>query len=144
MAPRTERPAFVEHCAELLAPLGSVRVNRMFGGWGLYADEIFVAIIAYDRLFLKVGPADRERYAAAGCEPFVYSSDGQSVALGYWSAPAEAKDSPARMLPWARMALQAALAARAQKAVKRRAPARAATSSAAAPEKARATRPRRG
>ncbi len=144
MAPRTEPPAFVAHCVELLSPLGSVRTQRMFGGWGLYVDELFVAIIASERLYLKAAPTDRERYAAAGCEPFVYSSDGQSVALGYWSAPAEAMDSPVLMLPWARLALQAALAARAQKAVKPRAPARAKTTSATAPAQARATRPRRG
>ncbi len=144
MASRTEQPAFVAHCMELLSTLGTVRVKRMFGGWGLYADDLFVAIIAFERLYLKAGPDAREAYAAAGCEPFVYSSDGKSVALGYWSAPADAMDSPALMLPWARLALQAALAARAHKAVKPGAPARAKPSGAAAPAKARATKARRG
>ncbi len=114
-------PEFVAHCTELLAPLGAVRVRRMFGGFGLYVDELFVAIIASERLYLKAGPDVRERFAAAGCEPFVYSADGQQVALGYWSAPADAIESPALMQPWARLALQAALAARAQKAVRPRA-----------------------
>jgi DNA transformation protein len=144
MAARTPQPAFVDHCVELLSPLGTVRVKRMFGGWGLYIDELFMAIVASERLYLKAAPEARELFAAAGCEPFVYSSDGQSVALGYWSAPADALDSPALMLPWARLALQAALAARAAKAVRPSAPARAKTTSAAAPAKARATRARRG
>ena len=108
-------PPFVIHCTELLAPLGAVRVKRMFGGWGLYADEVFIAIIGGDRLFLKTSAETRPAFEAEGCEPFVYDSKTGSIALGYWSAPADAMDSPALMEPWARRALQAALAARAMK-----------------------------
>jgi DNA transformation protein len=105
--------ALVEHCMELLAPLGSVRARRMFGGYGLYVDEVFIAIVAFERLYLKADAVSRERFAAAGCEPFTYDAHGKSVMLGYWAAPADAMDSPALMEPWARMALQAALTARA-------------------------------
>lgn len=113
-APKTP-PAFVAHCVELLQPLGAVRTKRMFGGWGLYVDEIFIAIIAFERLYLKVDEQSRPAFEAEGCEPFVYDSKSGSVSLGYWTAPADALDSPALMLPWARLALQAALAARAAK-----------------------------
>lgn len=111
----TPTPAFVSHCMELLQPLGSVRSKRMFGGWGLYVDEIFMAIVAFDRLYLKVNDSTRPAFEAEGCEPFVYDAKNGSVALGYWTAPADALDSPALMQPWARRALQAALAARAGK-----------------------------
>jgi DNA transformation protein len=37
---------FVEHCLELLQPLGQPRAKRMFGGYGLYLDDLFIAIIA--------------------------------------------------------------------------------------------------
>lgn len=106
-------PPFVDHCLELLAPLGTVRAKRMFGGWGVYADEVFIAIIAGDLLFLKVDATSRSAFEAAGCEPFVYDAKTGSTAMSYWSAPPEALDSPALMAPWARLALQAALASRA-------------------------------
>lgn len=112
------RDAFVDHCVELLAPLGAVRVRRMFGGHGFYVDEVFCAIVAWERLYLKVNDDTRPRFEAAGCEPFVYDAKNGSVALGYYSAPADAVESPALMLPWARLALQAALAARAAKPLK--------------------------
>jgi DNA transformation protein len=35
--------------------------------------------------------------------------------MSYWTVPAEAMDSPALMQPWAQLAVQAALAARANK-----------------------------
>lgn len=130
------RDGLVEHCVELLAPLGRVRVKRMFGGHGLYVDEIFCAVIAFDRLYLKVNAETRPRFEAEGCEPFVYDAKTGSVALGYYSAPAEAMESPALMQPWARLALQAALAARQAAAVKPRA--RPAARRAAAPAKPRA------
>ena len=126
-------PALISHCLELLAPLGVSRSRRMFGGWGLYVGDLFVALIAGERLYLKVDDATRPAFEAAGCEPFAYSSrDRGQVTLGYWSAPDDAMDSPGAMQPWARRALASAL--RAQSA--RRAPT--AVNAKARPRKARA------
>ncbi len=108
---------FVAHCIELLGPLGSVRARRMFGGHGLYIDDLFVAIVADEELYFKVDAQTRPQFEAAGCKPFVYDRKSQSIALGYWSAPGEATESVALMLPWARLALSAALRARAAKEV---------------------------
>ena len=81
----------------------------MFGGHGLYVDGLFIAIVAADRLYLKVDATSRERFEAAGCEPFVYDSKSHSISLGYFSVPDEALDSAPAMQPWARLALEAAL-----------------------------------
>ncbi|WP_324157752.1 TfoX/Sxy family protein [Ideonella sp.] len=88
----------------------------MFGGHGVYLDEVFIAIIVGDDLFLKTDAESRPAFEAAGCRAFEYrSAEGRQVALGYWSAPADAMESPAQMLPWARRALASALRARASK-----------------------------
>jgi len=113
--------AMVELSVELLAPLGAVRVRRMFGGWGLYVGDVFVALVLEDQLYLKTRPETTEAFAAAGCRPFTYSAKGRTVSIGYWSAPAEAMESPALMEPWARLALKAALAARSKPAGRRKA-----------------------
>jgi DNA transformation protein and related proteins len=105
--------AFVQHCLELLTPLGAPRARRMFGGHGLYVDDVFVAIVADEVLYLKVGPCTRPAFEAAGCPPFVYAAKGKPMTLPYQRAPDDAMESPALMLPWARLAMQAALAARA-------------------------------
>lgn len=102
-------PAYVDHCVELLSGSGAVRVRRMFGGWGLYLDDLFVALILNEQLYLKVGECNREAFAAEGCAPFTYQAAGKPVSLGFWSAPPEAMDSAALMAPWARLAQQAAL-----------------------------------
>jgi DNA transformation protein len=104
------------HSLELLQPLGRVRSRRMFGGHGLYVDDLFVALIAYDTLFLKTDVHTRPAFEAAGCEPFVYeAADRRQVSVSYFTVPPDAMESPALMQPWARMALEAALRARAAK-----------------------------
>ncbi len=109
--------AFVEHCLELLAPLGPVRARRMFGGHGLYAQDVFVALLIGERLYLKVDADSEARFAAAGCEPFVYQGKQAPVRVSYWTVPDEAMESPSLMEPWARLALQAAVKAAATKAL---------------------------
>jgi DNA transformation protein len=110
---------FVAHCLELLAPLGRPRSRRMFGGHGLYLDDLFVALISGDQLYLKTDADTRERFAAAGGQPFTYGRDGKTASLGFHTAPPEAMESPELMRPWARLAMQAAVAARARAPVKR-------------------------
>ena len=127
MATTSPKDAFAAHCAELLGAAGGVRVKRMFGGHGLYLDGLFVALIADEVLYLKVDDASCADFQAAGSRPFVYAGGARPVTMRYWSAPDEAMDNPAAMVPWARRALQAALTAAAAKRPRRAAmPAKAA------------------
>ncbi|WP_284616328.1 TfoX/Sxy family protein [Aquabacterium humicola] len=101
----------------------------MFGGHGLYVDELFVALLIGDVLYLRTDDETREAFRAASSAPFDYATrDGQRIVMSYWAAPQEAMESPALMLPWARLAIASALRAAASKR-------------SAAPRKARATAP---
>ena len=105
----------VSHCLELLSPLGRTSSRRMFGGRALYIDDLCMALIFGDALYLKVNDDSRPAFERAGCRPFIYETkDGDHQALGYYTAPDEAMESPAEMVPWARRALAAAVAARAK------------------------------
>ena len=109
----TGKDAFANYCAELLSPLGPVRVKRMFGGHGVYVDDLFVAIVVGETLYLKADAQTVGRFEAAGCAPFTYTAKGnRKVSMSYRAAPVEAMDSPALMRPWAELAVQAALRAR--------------------------------
>ncbi len=115
--------AFADFCCELLSGLGPVLSKRMFGGWGLSVDGLTVALLADmghgDTLYLKADADSRTQFEAAGCRRFMVDTgkDHQTVqrSLNYYSAPEAAMDSPDAMLPWARLALQSALSARAGK-----------------------------
>ena len=101
---------FVDHCLELLAALGVPHARRMFGGQGLYVDKRFLALVWQRQLYLKTDDQTRPAFEAAGSQPFAFAGrDGKPTTTSYWSAPDEAMDSPALMLPWARLALDSAL-----------------------------------
>jgi DNA transformation protein and related proteins len=127
--------AFTELCVEMLSPLGPVRTRAMFGGRGVYLDGLFMAIIDDGQLFLKADDTTRERFVAAGCAPFTYpTKDGERMVMSYYRPPEEALESPPLMLPWARLALEAAL--RAANAKKPKAPAKKKTSAPAVAQRA--------
>ena len=139
--------ALLDHCLELLAAVGRPRSRRMFGGHGLYVDDLFIAIIAYDRLYLKADGDTRVRFEAAHSQPFTYAKKGgETTVLGYWTAPEEAMDSPGAMAPWARLAMAAALRARQAAAAKpvspRKAPAPRKKKAPASPAATAAARPK--
>ncbi|EHR73058.1 regulator of competence-specific genes [Burkholderiales bacterium JOSHI_001] len=107
----------VAHCMELLGGAPRVRGRRMFGGHGFYVDDLFVALLSSERLYLKADNWVQPDFEAAGCQPFRYAGhDGQVTVMAYWTAPDEAMDSPALMQPWLRLALASALRAAAAKA----------------------------
>jgi DNA transformation protein len=87
----------------------------MFGGYGIRCAEFPIALIIDQRLFLKVDDLTKPRFRDAGCEPFVYGEKGKPMEMSYWSAPEAAMDSPGLMQPWAMLALQAAMRAKAPK-----------------------------
>lgn len=92
----------------LLAPLVPLRVRRMFGAVGLYADELFFAIVAGEALYLKVDDENRPDYEAAGMGPFT----PLGTAMAYFQVPAEVLDAPAELRSWVERALAAAERAR--------------------------------
>jgi DNA transformation protein len=121
--------AFIDLCVELLQPLGPVRVRRMFGGHGIYVDGLFMALVISNQLYLKTDDLSRGHFLAAGCEPFSYSTKtGERQVISYYQPPEETLESPPLMLPWARLAFEAALRAANAKvnkpAAARKAPAR--------------------
>lgn len=131
---------FVDHCLELLGALGVARARRMFGGHGIYVDGHFVALIAEHTLYLKADAEVQPQFAAAGCRPFEYRGrDDRRIVMAYWTAPQEAMESPAQMLPWARLAIASALRAhRPKPAATARKPSAAPRKTAAPPARKRA------
>ncbi|MES2117213.1 MAG: TfoX/Sxy family protein [Pseudomonadota bacterium] len=107
-------PDFLAYLADVLAPLGTVRSKRMFGGVGIYIDELFCAIIDDDCLYFKGDDENEAQFRAAHCPPFTYQKQGEACALRYYRVPDEAMDDAGAMLRWARLGMAAALRKQAQ------------------------------
>lgn len=112
-------PDFVQ---ELLEGLGPVRIRRMFGGAGVFADDVMFGLIDADVLYLKTDEALRAELAAQGSESWVYRGRPDRVMeeTSYWRLPETALDDPDEAAAWARKALAVAYAKAAEKKPKRR------------------------
>lgn len=76
----------------------------MFGGHGLYRNGKMFAIVVDGELFFKVTEATRPDFEERGLKPFTYARKGKTIAMSYWSAPAECLDDSRVMIEWAEKA----------------------------------------
>ncbi len=95
---------FMDHAAELFAPLGLIAVRRMFGGAGVYCRGVMFALIVDDTLYLKADAETKGDFEARGAGPFVYTGRGKPVAMSYWQLPPELIDQQDELIEWARKA----------------------------------------
>src|SRR6185295_20300240 len=109
--PMPKRSEFIEHVIETMRSFGPVTARTMFGGWGLYHDGVFFALVFDDTLYLKSDATNAADFDARGLEPFVFESrkGGETITTSYRRAPEEALESPEEMARWARSAYGAAL-----------------------------------
>jgi len=101
----------------ILPPLqaaGEARGRAMFGGFGVYLDDVIVGLIIWDRLFFRVDDRNRPHYQAAGSEPFTYEGrSDKPIEMPYWEVPEEVLAEPERLCDWAAKARAASIAAQA-------------------------------
>jgi DNA transformation protein len=98
---------------ELLDGLGRLKTRAMFGGVGIYCDDVFFALIVGEDLYLKIDDQTQAQFSDAGSEPFVFQmKDGQSAQMRYWKLPDLANDDPDQARHWAALAVGAGLRAR--------------------------------
>src|SRR4029079_6657030 len=69
-----------------LSSVEGLRARPMFGGFGLYADELFFGIFAADVLYLKVDDTNRSDYERSKSEAFHPFAD-RPMSMSSFSVP---------------------------------------------------------
>jgi DNA transformation protein and related proteins len=110
---------YVEFLLEQFEPLGEIRVKAMFGGYGLYCDEVFFALVANNAVFLKADDVNRPQFEAAGLKAFRPYEDRPDT-MQYYQAPAEMFEDPEALKGWVGGAIAAGVRAQAKKKPKKR------------------------
>lgn len=107
--------SFVDFVLEQLDPVGPITPKRMFGGVGLYAGDLFFALLAGDVLYLKADETTRGALEQAGARPFQPYPDrrGGSGTMPYYSVPAAILEDGDELMMWAKRSVAVALAQRA-------------------------------
>lgn len=77
-----------------------VRSRSMFGGIGIYADELFFALIANDILYFKVSDANRGDFEARGMGPFRPFGEHGEV-MSYYQVPEDVLEDLEVLREWA-------------------------------------------
>lgn len=101
----TQAAVTAEELVDTLQPLGDVRSKRMFGGFGVFADDVMFGLVdSSGQGFLRVGEDTQARYEAADAH-----AHGR---MPYWSIPPSVHSDEELLIEWAREALGVARAAR--------------------------------
>lgn len=87
-------------CEDVLADISGITSKRMFGGYGIYKDGIFFAIIADGQTYFKVDKTNQEQYELHGSKPFTYQNKNKTVALSYWLVPENVLEDRELIAEW--------------------------------------------
>jgi DNA transformation protein len=98
---------YVEYVLDQLESFGPVVSKRMFGGIGLYSDELFFGLIDNDILYFKVDDLTRPAYLKAKSKGFDPYGDG-NASLNYYSVPVKVLEDHDKLKDWAATAVEAA------------------------------------
>ena len=102
---------FLAYVLDQLAALNGVSSRRMFGGAGLYCDELFFALISDDVLYLRVDDSNRADYTARGMAQFKPYADRPHSSMNYYEVPAEVLENAGELVVWARRSAAVAMRA---------------------------------
>jgi DNA transformation protein len=106
---------------ELFQEFGPVSVRRMFGGQGIFVEELMIALISRGVIYLKADAETIPRFETEGLGPFSYATkEGARVLESYWRMPDRLYDDAEELARWARAAHAAAL----RSSLRKRKPAR--------------------
>ena len=108
-----------EAIRDVFRSFGPVQIRRMFGGKGIYQDELMFALEAGGELYLKVDEESVGTFQELGSRPFtVEMKNGPATMTSYWLMPESALDDSDEARDFATMALGAARRAKARKGTK--------------------------
>ena len=92
----------------------------MFGGEGIYAADLFFALLDDDTLYFKVDDATRPQFQDRGMAPFrPYGEEGE--VMQYYEVPADVLEDPERLGAWVEAAIAVARRAKSGRSRRRKA-----------------------
>lgn len=102
---------FVDYLSEVFEQFGTIRARRMFGGYGVYHNDVMFGLIADNVLYLKADDQTAKLFTDRGLSQFEYVKNERPVKMSYYIAPEEIFDDPQEAKLWAQRAYEAAIRA---------------------------------
>lgn len=99
---------------QLARVLPAVRARSMFGGVGIYSDDMFFALLDNDTLYFKVDDETRGDFEAIGMGPFRPFGEGGEV-MQYYEVSGALIEDQDTLAAWAQSAVGVARRAKRRK-----------------------------
>ncbi|MCK5707784.1 MAG: TfoX/Sxy family protein [Candidatus Aureabacteria bacterium] len=91
---------YILYVAHQLKSLGNLTVKKMFGGAGIYFENVFFALIADDVLYFKVDETNRKHYEKKAMGPFK-PFDDKPYTMQYYEVPVDILEDSEELYKWA-------------------------------------------
>jgi len=98
-----------EYLNEVFERFGPINARRMFGGHGEYHNDVMIALVADDVLYLKADSDSSTYFEKLGLSPFEFDKNGKKVTISDFAAPEAIYDDPDEARIWENRADEAAL-----------------------------------
>jgi DNA transformation protein and related proteins len=100
-----EFTVFIE---DQLRNFGPIRIRNMFGGAGIYHNDLMFGLIADDTLYFKADKQTAQDYIAQEMAQFKPFAD-KSMRMSYWEVPGEILEDEEELTRWANKSFKVAL-----------------------------------
>jgi DNA transformation protein len=101
----TVSPSFRTFILEQLGrSVRGIRARNMFGGVGIYGEELFFALIDDDTLYFKVDDSNLADFETRGMGPFQPYGEGGET-MGYYRVPDDLLEDVEVLGQWAEKAI---------------------------------------
>lgn len=107
--------AFTTYVVEMMQSIGPVRAKSMFGGHGLFLEDLMFGLVADNVLYLKADDESENEFKTRGLGAFTYHKKDKTLTMSYYQAPEETLEDIDEMKVWANKAYGAALRAASKK-----------------------------
>lgn len=97
--------SFVELVLDHLDAMGDVDSRAMFGGHGIYVDDLYFAIVHEGRLYFPTDETTRPDYETEGMGRFYPYGDDRAMG-SYYEVPPDVIEDPDELVAWARKAIE--------------------------------------
>ncbi len=97
---------FFQFVLDQLAGIKDITFKRMFGGVGLFKDDLMFAKIGGNTLRLKVDESNQQQFIDKGMKP--YYSEKKKKGMPYWEVPSEILENAENLTKWANQSIEIA------------------------------------
>ena len=102
--------SFLLQSVDLFASFGVIKSRSMFGGFGIFCNDIMFALIVENELHLRASLQNEQTFKDLGMEPYCYTKRGFPVVTKYFAVPASWWENSNELLQQAKAALDIAQA----------------------------------